>query len=141
MAKELITEDVKKVLGDTFKELRDDVALEVFTREGVNDTYNEAMVDLVKVFAELAPKIKPSFYTLDDEQAKKRNVSRSPTILVAPDTYRIRFTGAPLGEEGRSFIFAILMASTRSVILTEESVKRLMQLDAKRDVQVFVSPT
>lgn len=141
MEGKLIAEDVKKVLGDTFKALKDDVIVEVYTRKGVNDPYNDAVTDLIKTLSEITPKIKASFYTIGDQQAQKRDVLRSPTILIDPEKYKIRFTGAPLGEEGRSLIFAIVMASTRSITLTEESLKRLMDLTEKREIQVFVSPT
>ncbi len=141
MGKEEITEDVRAVLKDTFKALQDDVPIEVFTQKGINDTFNDALVTLVETLREISPKIKPSFHQIGDSQSGKRDVKRSPTLLVAPDKYRIRFTGSPLGEEGRSLILAIVMASTRAVTLTEESLGKLLTLDAKREIQVFVSPT
>jgi len=70
-----------------------------------------------------------------------RGVARSPTVLLAPDKYAIRYTGSPLGEEGRSFIVAIIMVSAASVVLNEESLKRLADLKEKRAIQIFVSPT
>lgn len=136
-----IGEDVKKVLKETFSQLREDVRIEVFTQKGVNDTFNETLIGLVSALAEVTDKIKPSFHTAGDVQADKRGISKSPTLLVAPDRYRIRFTGAPLGEEGRSLIMSVLMASTGSVVLSEKSLRRLAGLDTKREVRVFVSPT
>jgi len=138
---ELITEDVKKVLKDTFTELRDDVAIEVYTQKGTNDVFNKTLIGLVKALSETTNKIKPAFYTIGDEHSIERGITKSPTLTIAPDKYKIRFTGAPLGEEGRSLIMAILMASTGGVVISEKSVKRLMELDTKREVQVFVSPT
>ncbi len=137
----LVTEDVKKVLKDTFRELRDDVAIEVYTQQGTNDVFNETLIGLVKALSETTDKIKPAFYTIGDEHSSEKGITKSPTLVVAPDKYKIRFTGAPLGEEGRSLIMAILMASTGSVVISENSLKRLMELDTKREVQVFVSPT
>ncbi|HET6516454.1 MAG TPA: FAD-dependent oxidoreductase [Thermodesulfovibrionales bacterium] len=137
----LIKEDIKKVLKDTFKDLRDDVLIEVYTKKGMNDTFNDTLVELVRTLAEITRKVKPSYHTIGDERADKRGVTRSPTLLIAPDKYRIRFTGAPLGEEGRSLILAILMASTGSVIISEKSLRKIMELDTKREIQVFVSPT
>lgn len=141
MEKKIITEDVKKILKDTFKELKDTVTIEVYTKKGINDSFNETTTELISALAETSPEIKPSFYTIGDEISKKRNVFRSPTILIAPDKYNIRFTGSPLGEEGRSLIMSILMASTGNVVLTGESLKRLKELDSKREIKVFVSPT
>ena len=141
MEKEPITEDIKKMLRDTFKGLKEDVAIEVFTRKDENNAFNEATISLIKSLAEIAPKIKPTFHEIGDELSRKRVISRSPTILLGPDKYAIRYTGSPLGEEGRSFIVAIIMASTASVVLSEESLRRISELKEQRAVQVFVSPT
>jgi thioredoxin reductase (NADPH) len=142
MAEEQLPDDVKKVIKETFfKELKEDVALEVYTKPGVNDQFNEAAVSLIKALSMLSDKLKVSFYTVNDEQSVKRNVHRSPTVLIAPDKYRLRYTGAPLGEEGRSLLVAILMASTGQSVLTAPTMEKIAGLKEKRDIQVFVSPT
>ena len=143
MAEEIIPDDVKQTIKETFQEtLKEDVVIEVFTESGKNDQFNEVAVALVRSLAPLSEKLKVSFHTIGDEQSVKRNVTRSPSILIAPDKYRIRFTGAPVGEEGRSFLTAIIMASTGKPLLSEQSVKQIAeQLHEKRDIQVFVSPT
>lgn len=141
MEKEIITEDIKEVLRETFKDLKEDVYIEVFTKKGVNEPFNDATVKLIKAISEITPKIKAHFYKIGDEVSIKRGVERSPTILIAPDKFSIRFTGAPLGEEGRSLIISILMASTGKVLLSEASMRSLRRLDSERKVQVFVSPT
>jgi thioredoxin reductase (NADPH) len=143
MAQELIPEDIKQTIRQTFLEtLKEDVVLEVYTRDGKNDKYNEAVVSLVRTLAELTGKLKVSFHTIGDEQSVKRNVTRSPSVLISPDAYRIRYTGAPMGEEGRSFLTAILMASTGKPLLSGPSIQKIAeQLHEKRDIQVFVSPT
>ncbi len=140
---EIIPDDVKKVIKETFLEsLKDDVVLEVFTQKGKNDQFNDATINLVKTLAVLSDKLKVSFHTVGDAQSVKRNVTRSPSVLIAPDKYRMRYTGAPLGEEGRSFLIAIMMASTGKGLLTEPMVKKISdELREKRDIQVFVSPT
>lgn len=141
MEKEIITEDIKTLLKETFKDLREDVTIEVFTKKGLNDPFNEAITKLIKAIAEITPKIKASFHKVGDDLSKKRGVDRSPTLLISPEKYSIRFTGAPLGEEGRSLIISILMSSTGKVLLSEASLKRLKDLDSERTIQVFVSPT
>ena len=142
MAEEQLPDEVKKVIKETFfKELKEDVALEVYTKSGVNDQFNEAAVSLIRALWELSDKLKVSFHTVDDEQSVRRNVHRSPTVLIAPDKYRLRYTGAPLGEEGRSLLVAILMASTGQNVLTPPALEKIAGLKEKRDIQVFVSPT
>ena len=139
---EIIPEDVQKSLRDTFfKDLQDDVAIEVFTLTGMNDQYNAATVGLTRTLASISPKLKASFHTVGDQQSVKRSVTRSPSVLIAPDKYRMRYTGAPMGEEGRSFLVGIMMASTGRTILSEQAGKRLLELKERRDIQVYVSPT
>ena len=140
--RDIIPDDVKQVIRDSFfKDLKDDVLIEVFTLAGMNDKYNEAAVGLVRALAELSPKVKATFHTVGDAQSMKRGVTRSPSVLIAPDKYRMRYTGAPVGEEGRALLLAIMMASTRAVTLTEQSVNQLLELKDRREVQVYVSPT
>ena len=141
MAEELITEDVKKSLRETFKQLKDTVLIEVYTQMGMNEPFNEAAVNFMKVMPELTEKIKVSFYSLKDEHAKKLGIDRSPTILVAPDKYDIRYTGAPAGEEAGSFVIVLIMASTGKTFISDDSKKRLENLKEKRQVRIFVSPT
>ena len=142
MAEEQLPDDVKQVIKETFfKELKEDVAIEVYTKQGVNDQFNDATVSLVKALSVLSDKLKVSFHKIGDEQSIKRGVQRSPSVLIAPDKYRMRYTGAPLGEEGRSLLVAILMASSGKTVLTAPTMERLAGLKEKRDIQVFVSPT
>src|SRR5512147_1625813 len=142
MNDEQFPEEVKKVIKETFfKELTEDIVIEVFTKQGVNDQFNEAAVSLIQALSVLSEKLKVSYNKIGEEQAIKRDVHRSPTVLIAPDKYRLRYTGAPLGEEGRSLLLTILMASTGKSVLTEPSIKQIAGLKEKRDIQVFVSPT
>jgi len=141
MEKELITEDIKAALKEAFKELKDDVLIEVYTKIGVNDMFNGLAVDLINATAEASSKIKIKLYKVGDENSKNRNVHRPPTILIASDKYSIRYTGAPLGEEGRSLVQSIIMASTGQTLVSPDTKKRLQRLKEKRHVRVFVSPT
>jgi len=141
MEKEVITEDIKKILRDTFKNLKEEIVIEVYTQESVNNDFNVIAVSLVRAVAELTDKIKPFFYTIGDEASKNHKVFRSPTVLISPDRYSIRYTGAPVGEEGRSFIMSLLMVSTGKTFISDDSRQRLKRLREKRHVRVFVSPT
>jgi thioredoxin reductase (NADPH) len=53
----------------------------------------------------------------------------------------MRYTGSPLGEEGKSLIVAIMMASTVGTVFSEQSVKKLADLKEKRHIQIYISPT
>ncbi len=140
---EIIPDDIKKIIKETLQQgLKDDVVIEVFTKSDRNDQFNEAALSLLRALTELSDKLKVSFHTIGDPQSVKRNVTRTPTVLIAPDKYRIRYTGAPVGEEGRSFLITLMMASTGATLLTEPSIAKIKeQLREKRDIQIFVSPT
>jgi thioredoxin reductase (NADPH) len=143
MEKEIIPEETKKQIKEAFlKNLKDDVVIQVYTKPGPHDEFNEAAIAIVKALAELSDKLKVSFHAIGDELAVKHKVFRSPTVLIAPDKYRIRSTGAPIGEEGRSFLMSIMMASTGKTSLSEAAAAKIReQLHEKREIQVFVSPT
>jgi len=142
MAEKIITPDVAAALREGFKKLQKDVTLHVFTKNGINDRFNDITVRLVKELAGFDKKIKPVFHDNPDDPAwVKYNVERSPTLLISPEEYKIRYTGAPIGEESRTFILAIIMASTGKSYMDKELLARLKTLDKPRGVKVFVSPT
>lgn len=139
---ELIPDDVKQTIKETvFDQFKDDVAVEVYTLAGINDKFNDFTLSLVRSLGELSGRLKVTYHTIGDAQSMKRKVTRTPSVLIAPDRYRIRFTGAPMGEEGRSLLAAIMMASSGMTVLSEPSIKKLSELHEKRDIQVFISPT
>jgi thioredoxin reductase (NADPH) len=136
-----IPEDGRKHLEKLFKNLKNEVQLLVFTQDGKNDQYNDYVTKFVRDLARLSDKIKTSSFALDSEEAKKHEVQNSPTLLISPDHYGLRFVGAPLGEEGRAFIETILLVSLEDSGLKATAKQILKQLDEPRHVKIFVSPT
>uniref|UniRef100_A0A7C3WJM3 Thioredoxin reductase n=1 Tax=Fundidesulfovibrio putealis TaxID=270496 RepID=A0A7C3WJM3_9BACT len=134
-------EQSRERLLELFKELKHPVALHLFGKEGVNDLFQTFARRFLADLARLTPLIGAHFHGPDDPLAAQYGVTSFPTLLVEPERYRIRFSGAPLGEEGRSFLEALLMASRRDSGLAEASRKALAELDQPRTVQVFVTPT
>ena len=142
MDKPIVTEEVKKDLLKSFKSLEGPVTIAVFTKEGVNDQYNKIASQLITEMAAVDERLSAEFHSIGDESSEKHNVLRSPTILIAPDKYNIRFTGTPLGEEGRSLVMALILASSsKATVLSPSSRKKLGELKEKRHATVFVSPT
>lgn len=137
----LINEETKKLLREELKHLADPVTVLLFTKEDQNKEFNEYCHRLLSELSELSEKIRPRFEDLDSGEAKERGITRSPTLLVQPDRFNIRFTGAPAGEEARTLLLALIMISTPGTILSDSSRKRLAELKEKRSVKVFVSPT
>ncbi len=144
MAEELIPDDVKKTIKETFLEtLKEDVVLEVYTKAGKNDQFNEAAVSLVKALAGLSDKLKVSFHTIGDEQSDKterHSLSDGPHCpgqVPHPVHRRPRGRGGPFvshrpchGIHGQDRFCP-----------NRRSQKIVEQLHEKRDIQVFVSPT
>src|SRR5271169_6681542 len=137
---DMLPDETKKVLSDTFKALENVVELEVYLSKDPNQ-YNEATTMLLTGIGGLTDKIKVRFFTLDSDEAKRKGITRSPTILISPDRFKISYVGAPVGEGGRTLIMAIILASTNGTLLSEQSLKRLFNLKEPRHIQVFVSPT
>ncbi|MDI6800674.1 MAG: thioredoxin-disulfide reductase [Thermodesulfovibrionales bacterium] len=135
----ILPEETKQILRDTFKDLKDNVLIEVFIKE--DDQFSAFTSELLKGIAALTDKIDAKFYKAGSDTAKKRGIKRFPTILISPDKYKISLIGAPLGEEGRTLIMAILLASTSGTILSVSALKKLSELKEPRRIQVFVSPT
>jgi thioredoxin reductase (NADPH) len=132
--------EAREALLERFKELKDPVTLEVFIKEGENDPYNTLAVVFCLDLARLSNKITTNINVIGEEKSKKYDVTRSPTILFNPDEYNIRFTGAPAGEEGKSFIQAVMMVSTHESGLQKKSKAALKKLDEPRHIQVFITP-
>jgi thioredoxin reductase (NADPH) len=135
-----IPEESRELLIEKFKGLKDTVILEVFLRKGENDPYNTLTVAFCTDLARLSNKIETNINEIGSPKSKKYKVERSPTILFNPDRFNIRYTGAPIGEEGRSFLEAIMMVSTRESGLVEASKQLLSELKEERYVMIFVTP-
>lgn len=136
-----LPEDSRQYLEKVFADLKDTVVLEVYTRAGDNDPYNEAMTGFTRDLGRLGGgKIEVTTFDADGDQAAKRGVSASPSLLIQPETYRIGYMGTPLGEEARTFIETIIQVSHAKSMLSQVSQQMLDALDEPRDVKVFMNP-
>ncbi len=138
---EILPEETKKVLRETFKNLAEKVILEVFAKDNKDDQFSAFTTELLRSISILTNKIDVKIYKPSDDNTKKRGTTRFPTVLINPDKYKVSYVGAPLGEEGRTLIMAIMLASTNGTILSDAALKRLFELKERRHIQVFVSPT
>lgn len=136
-----LTEEAKKHLLKELELLRGPVTVVALLSDAENQPFNVYCRKLLGELSALSPKIIPVFAAPGDATAKKYNVSRTPTLLVQPDHYAIRFTGAPAGEEAQTFLLSLIMSSIGQTILSEPSKKRLSELTEVRNIKVFVSPT
>ena len=134
-----LPKETKKVLIERFNDLDEAVHLAVFTKKGENDEFNQLTQLFIKELSTLSPKITANFHKIGDKTAKKYGIKYSPTIMIQPEKYHIWYTGVPFGEEGRSFIDAIIMVSNNESTLSKESKEKLKKLKEKRHIMVFVT--
>jgi glutaredoxin-like protein len=79
---------------------------------------------------------------LDKDKAGEYGVDRVPAIIIsAPGCDRIRYYGAPLGNELPTLLQGINMAATGKTELGADSRVRLKELAKPVTLQVFFTPT
>jgi thioredoxin reductase (NADPH) len=134
-------EEIQAQLSRIFAKLEHDVPLHLFLSDDKDSPFNQATREILQTIAKISPKIQVREHSLDDDFAKERGVTSSPTVLFDPEHYGLRWLGAPLGEEGRMFIEALVMLGNRKSDLSEQSRRILDRITSPRHVQVFVSMT
>jgi len=134
-------EEIRSQLSRIFKDLAHQVPLHLFTSDDRDSSFNQAAREILQTITEISPRIPVHEYDLNHPAAKKWGVDRTPTILFDPDHFNLRWLGAPLGEEGRMFIEALVMLGTRKSNLSDQSRKILEKITSPRLVRVFVSMT
>lgn len=134
-------EQLQTQLKSIFKDLPHEVPLILFAQPGKNDLFSAACRFLVRAVREVTPRVTLREYDLKHSMAKKMGVNRAPTLVLDPDRYKIRWLGAPIGEEAKTFVEAVLMMGNRSSGLSQESMKILGKITSPREVKLFVSPS
>ena len=138
---ELDMDQVQTQVKNLFKNIPNDISLLLFTSPGKNDVFSNANRQIIRAFRELTPRIDMREFDISHKEAKKRSIKYSPTLLIAPERYNIRWYGAPLGEEGKTFAEAVMMIGYGESGIGSEGKKILERIDDRRDIKVFVSPT
>jgi thioredoxin reductase (NADPH) len=128
-------------LKDLFQKMSHGISLILFTDPVKNEPFNEAARQIIRAIQQIAPDVSLQEYDLDHELAKERQVEYSPTLLLNPDEYAIRWLGAPVGEETRTFVEALIMVGYSEAGLSKDALEVLTRIDAPRNVKIFVSPT
>jgi thioredoxin reductase (NADPH) len=128
-------------LKETFNRLPNEINLYLFTTKGENDIFSQNTRQVVRTFRELTKKITFKEYHLDHELARKWQVTNSPTLLISPERYPIKWQGAPIGEESRTFLETLIHVGLGQSNVSDPSAKVLKKITSPRDIKVFVSPT
>jgi thioredoxin reductase (NADPH) len=128
-------------LKASLEQLPNDIPLYLFTAKGDDDVFVQANRQVIRAFRELASKITLREFDLGHQLALKWNVTSSPTLLIAPERYAIRWLGAPMGEEARTFLEILILVGLGQSTLSEQSLKIINRIDSPRKIKLFVSPT
>jgi len=126
-------------ISKLFNEIPTDIPLFLFAQPGVNDVFSDAARQAIRFFRQLTDKIVLREFDLNHESAQKWNVEHSPTLVFDPEHHNIRWLGAPLGEEGRIFLEALLLIGFQQSNLNKDSLRVIEQIDQPRNIKVFVS--
>jgi len=136
-----VTEQAQARLRELFGKMPHEIPLILFTRPGKNEAYSEAARQVIRAIREMAPKVSLREFDLGHDLAQTNGVTQAPTLLFDPGRFKIRWLGAPLGEEGQTFVEALFMMGYGLSGLSEQSLKILEKLDSPREIKLFVSPT
>lgn len=136
---EIQQQEVERQIAAMFSKFTNTVDILLFASPGKNDVFSDAAHQAIRFFRQMTDKIVLREFDTGHETARKWNIEASPTILLAPEIYGIRWLGAPLGEEGRIFLEMLLLLGTGESGLNEQSLGVLERIKEPRAVKVFVS--
>jgi thioredoxin reductase (NADPH) len=128
-------------LRATFAQMPNDIPLLLFTDSAREDVFAQANRQVIRAFRELTDKITLREYGLDHDVARQYNVTESPTLLIAPEQFNIRWIGAPMGEEARTFLELMMLVGSGNSNASEQSLKVLERIDTPRNIKIFISPS
>jgi thioredoxin reductase (NADPH) len=124
-----------------FENMPNEIPLFLFTSPGTNDLFSQAARQVIRAVREMSPKITLLEYDLGHKIAQKWNAEYSPTLIFDPERYHVRWLGAPMGEEGRTFVEALIMMGYRNTNVSDQSINILEKIQSPRSLKVFVSPS
>ena len=133
--------EAEKRLREAFEKISSDISLILFTSPEKNGPFNSAAREVIRFVRQMTSKISLLEYNLDHEMARKWDARVSPTLLFNPGKYRIRWLGAPVGEETKTFVEALMMLGYGQVNMGEQAAKIIEKIDSPRHIKVFVSPS
>ena len=141
MSQQLIDERSRKELEKKFqRELENEVGLSVFVGP-VNKEYCDFTVQLCEELSELDSRIAVTVYQDSDEEMVRLAITRTPTVLIGWNQgYRLKYTGAPVGQEAGGFIETISLVSGGESGLQGDSRAKLQNIDRDVSIQVYVTP-
>ncbi|MBN2284774.1 MAG: thioredoxin [Deltaproteobacteria bacterium] len=129
-------------------ELTNDVYIRLFSTGLItaagddSKEYVEFTKEFLRELTELNDRIHVEFDDMYGEEAKKRDISVSPSVIIGDGNgwYPVQYFGAPAGYEASSFIEAISMISNRDSGLDTSSKEKLRNIDRDLLIETYVTP-
>jgi thioredoxin reductase (NADPH) len=134
-------ERARKQLAGLLGGMEHEVPLLLFADPAINSQYSEVARAVIRGIRQFTDKITLREFGLTHKLALQYEIRHSPTLLFDPDHFAIRWLGAPLGEEGRTFMEAVTMLGFRKAEISGPSRNILDKITEKRAIKLFVSPT
>jgi len=134
-------EKAEAQLKETFEKMPHDISLVLVASPGTEEPYSQAARQVIRVMCQFSSKITLREFDMNHKWAHTHNVTRSPTLLFDPGRCDVRWLGAPIGEETRTFIEALIMIGYGQTDMSDDSRNILRKIDTLRHVKLFVSPT
>ena len=137
-------QDAQQVLArlkQTFADMSHSIDLIMFAYPAEDNPFTQANRQVIRAFRQISDKITFREYSMDHELARKYGAVHSPTLVVAPDRYHIRWIGAPMGEEGRTFLELLMLVGGGDSRLSDQSRAVIRKIADPRELKVFVSPS
>ncbi len=138
---QLSEKEAKEQLRLFFANIPRTISLILFSHPEKNELFAEGTRKVIRAIREITDKVTLREYNLEHKLAKEWQITRSPTLVFAPETFNIRWLGAPLGHEVHTFMAALGIIGYQEPGLSREAMKVLAKLDSPRAIKVFVSPT
>jgi thioredoxin reductase (NADPH) len=135
--------DIEAQLQHIFQNLSYPVSIHLFSLKKTNEAYVQAAREFLDALSRLSQNIVFDEHSIDSEpeMATEFGVSFSPTLVFEPQQFHITWRGAPVGEEAKTFVQALLLLGNRHSSISQESQKILSGLQEPRQIKVFVSPS
>ena len=127
-------------------ELKDDVFIKLFSSNLITgnskNEYDDFTKEFLKELSEINSKIHVDSNGMYEEEAKKRGITVSPTVIIGYGNgwYPVQYFGAPTGYEAGSFIEAISMISRGDSALDASSREKLKNIDRNMLIETYVTP-
>lgn len=132
---------VRNELNALFKDISAEIHIWLFADPQKKAPYAILARQIMGLMKDAVPGFLFEEYDLKHPLAREYQVGQSPTMLIDPDRFRIKWLGAPVQEESRSFVRTLLMIGGIESELTDQSRKIAGTIEGKRRLKLFTSPT